>query len=295
MTTNLQESESLLASTKRLLNRFDLRARKGLAQHFLINREVLHNTVAAAELSKNDLVMEIGPGLGVLTRELAKASGWVVAVELDGTLASLLKNNIAPFQNITVINQDALAESPGDLLDQIKDQLPAGLSGGYKVVANLPYYITSAIFRHFLAAAARPKLMVIMVQKEIAQAVIAKPGDMSMLSLSVQFYGQPKIISYVPAECFYPAPKVDSAILRIDIYPRPAVEIKDEEAFFRLVKAGFKATRKQLINSLSRGLELPREEIQSLLDNAGIDPKRRAETLTLEEWARLYQTLIEMK
>jgi len=294
MNDKFLRSDSLLNETRRLLNQYGLHARKGLAQHFLINRDVLHKITAAAELVKNDLVMEIGPGLGVLTAELVVKAGWVIAVELDNQLAAILKENIPLSHNLTVINRDILEIEPGDLLKGLPPEMPADVNKSYKVVANLPYYITSHVLRHFLEAAVKPKIMVITIQKELAQSIIAQPGEMSLLSNSVQFYGKPKIISYIPPECFYPPPKVHSAILRIDIYPRPAVEVRDESSFFRLLRAGFKANRKQIINSLSSGLGLPKQEIQPLLNDAGIDPKRRAETLSLEDWARLFQACIEI-
>jgi 16S rRNA (adenine1518-N6/adenine1519-N6)-dimethyltransferase len=162
----------------------------------------------------------------------------------------------------------------------------------YKVVANLPYYITSPVLRHFLEASVKPTTMIVMVQKEVAEAIVAGPGQRSLLSISVQFYGKPVIIDRVPASAFYPTPEVDSAILRIDVYSRPAVDV-DEEGFFRMVKAGFTATRKQAVNSFMKGLGLPRDRVLELLQKAGIDPKRRAETFTLEEWARLWRVFGE--
>ena len=162
----------------------------------------------------------------------------------------------------------------------------------YKVVANLPYYITSPVLRHFLTSSAKPQTMVVMVQKEVAKAITAVPGKMSILSISVQFYGEPRIVSYVPAECFYPAPEVDSAILRINVYPQPPVPVTDERSFFELVRAGFSAARKQIANSLAQGLGLPKTEVLYLLAEAGILPRRRAETLTIDEWARLWQVRI---
>jgi 16S rRNA (adenine1518-N6/adenine1519-N6)-dimethyltransferase len=163
------------------------------------------------------------------------------------------------------------------------------------VVANLPYYITSPVLRHFLEASAKPQMMIVMVQKEVAEAIVAKPGEMSLLSISIQFYGEPRIISPVPAQCFYPAPEVDSAILRIDLYPRPAVAVTDVGSFFELVRAGFTAPRKQMVNSLAQGLGLPKDEILSLLQQADIVSQRRAETLTLEEWAGLWRVIKEKK
>jgi len=265
---------SLLVQTRRLLRQFDLRARKGLGQHFLIDGEVLKNIIAAAELTSTDTIIEVGSGLGVLTRELAQRAGRVIAIELDNKLAALLKQTLAPFNNVTIINDDVLKLEP------------ASLATDYKVVANLPYYITSPVLRHFLEAPIKPRVMILMVQKEVAEAIAARPGEMSLLAVSVQLYGEPKIISDVPAGCFYPPPKVDSAIVRIDLYPQPKVAV-DEEDFFELVRAGFSAPRKQLANSLAQGLGVPKSDALALLKAAGISPQRRAETLALEEWARL--------
>jgi 16S rRNA (adenine1518-N6/adenine1519-N6)-dimethyltransferase len=273
---------SLLTQTRRLLRQFDLRARKGLGQHFLIDGEVLKRITSAAELTPTDVIVEVGPGLGVLTRELAQKAGRVIAIELDNKLAAALKQTLAPFNNVTIINDDVLKIEPKNL------------ATAYKVVANLPYYITSPVLRHFLEASTKPRLMILMVQKEVAEAIVAKPGEMSLLAVSVQFYGEPRIISPVPAQCFYPAPKVDSAILRINLYPQPRVMV-DEGGFFAVVRAGFTAPRKQLVNSLAQGLEVSKSEILPRLETAGITPQRRAETLTLEEWARLWQVFKEKR
>jgi len=280
---------SLLTQTRRLLRQFDLRARKGLGQHFLIDEEVLKLITSAAELTPADVVVEVGPGLGILTRELARQVGRVIAIELDNKLAALLPQTLSSFKNVTIINDDILKIEPEALLKEQKVRFP------YKVVANLPYYITSPVLRHFLEASAKPQMMLVMVQKEVAEAIVAKPGEMSLLSISIQFYGEPRIISYVPAQCFYPAPEVDSAILRIDLYPRPAVAVTDVGSFFELVRAGFTAPRKQMVNSLAQGLGLPKDEILSLLQQADIVSQRRAETLTLEEWAGLWRVIKEKK
>jgi 16S rRNA (adenine1518-N6/adenine1519-N6)-dimethyltransferase len=279
---------SLLTQTKRLLRQFDLQARKGLGQHFLIDGEVLRLIASAAELAPADVIVEVGPGLGVLTKELAGQAGRVIAIELDNKLAALLKQTLASFNNVTIINDDVLQIEPEDLL---KGQAATG----YKVVANLPYYIASPVLRHFLEARAKPQAMVVMVQKEVAEAIVAKAGDMSLLSVGVQFYGKPRIISHVPAQCFYPAPKVDSALLRIDLYPQPAVAVSDESSFFDLVRAGFAAPRKQMVNSLAQGLGRAKTEVLPLLERADIASQRRAETLTLGEWARLWRVFEERK
>ncbi len=280
------EEEPLLAQAKSLLRQSGLRARKGLGQHFLVAESVLRLSSAAAELDPGDVVIEVGPGLGVLTRELAGKAGQVFAVELDSKLAALLKQTLAPVGNVTVINDDILSIDPAGLLWGLGEKFPAA---GYKVVANLPYYVASAVLRHFLTASLKPQLMVVMVQKEVAQAIVAEPGGMSLLSVSVQFYGEPQVVGYVPASCFYPEPKVDSAVLRIRVPPQPMVAVSNEGSFFALVRAGFSASRKQLANSLAHGLGLSKDEVLPLLEAADILPRRRAETLTINEWERLWQ------
>jgi len=274
----------LHSQTRKELQRLDLHAKKGLGQHFLVDEQVLKRLISAAELTANDTVVEVGPGLGILTRELAKKSGRVIAIEVDTRLASVLKETLALLPNVDIINADVLASDPGALLAK---ETP------YKVVANLPYYIASAVLRHFLEASIKPRLMVVTVQKEVAQTIVAQPGKMRLLSVSVQFYGHPTIVYYVPARSFYPPPKVSSAILRIDLYDRPALAVKDEAAFFRVVRGGFSAPRKQLHNSLAQGLEMSTGDAVALLKEAGINQKRRAETLSLEEWATIYRLFVE--
>jgi 16S rRNA (adenine1518-N6/adenine1519-N6)-dimethyltransferase len=278
------KEEALLAETRRLLRRFDLKARKRLGQHFLVDSDVLQQVLSAAELTADDVVIEVGPGLGILTGELARRAKRVIAVELDDKLADLLRQETASFPNVRVISGDILKIDLSTVLPEIE---------GYKVVANLPYYITSPVLRHFLEAPVKPGLMVVMVQKEVAEAIAAGPGKRSLLSISVQFYGRPRIMSAVPAESFYPAPKVDSAILRIDLYPEPAVAVEDVDSFFQTVRAGFASPRKQLANSLSYGLEIPKAEATKILEKANISLQRRAETLTLEEWAGLQRAFVQ--
>ncbi|HEY32733.1 MAG TPA: ribosomal RNA small subunit methyltransferase A [Dehalococcoidia bacterium] len=281
------ETPSLLTETRQLLRRYGLHARKKLGQHFLIDREVLETVMGAAGLTSGDIVIEVGPGLGVLTRELAGQAGRVITVELDDRLAAALKEALSSLHNVTVVNEDILKLDPAVLLKE------SGSQGKYKVVANLPYYITSPVMRHFLEASVRPQTMVVMVQREVAEAIAAQPGRMSLLSVSVQFYGQPTIVGHVPAESFYPVPEVDSAVLKIDIYPEPKVMIGDVDDFFGVVRAGFSAARKQLLNSLAQGLGLSRDEVLPLLAKAGIESRRRAETLSLEEWAGLWEAFTE--
>ena len=277
---------ALLAETKRWLRQLDLRARKRLGQHFLIDSDVLQRILDAAELTAGDTVLEIGPGLGILTRELAHRVKQVIAIELDDKLAGRLKQTAASSPNVTIINKDILKVDPAALVPKAEQ---------YKVVANLPYYITSPVLRHFLEASIKPALMVVMVQKEVAEAIAAGPGKRSLLSISVQFYGRPAIISRVPAKSFYPAPEVDSAILRIDLYTKPQVAVDDADSFFETVRAGFANPRKQIANSLAYGLEIPKTDVAILLEKAGITPQRRPETLTIEEWAQLYKVYSQWK
>jgi 16S rRNA (adenine1518-N6/adenine1519-N6)-dimethyltransferase len=276
--------ESLTQSARRLLNSLDARAKKSLGQHFLIDSGVLCKIVESAGLSPRDTVIEVGPGLGVLTAELARRAGRVIAVELDDNLAQLLSQTLAWASNLTIVHEDVLKVTPSALLAS------AGVVAEheYKVVANLPYYITSAVLRHFLEGDVRPETMVVMVQKEVAKAITAQPGEMSLLSVAVQFYGEALIVSSVSAHAFYPAPRVDSAILKIRLYSQPLIGPDQTDSFFELVRAGFCANRKQLVNSLSQGLSRPKDEIRPLLEKASIEPVRRAETLAIAEWVKLW-------
>jgi 16S rRNA (adenine1518-N6/adenine1519-N6)-dimethyltransferase len=256
-----------------------LKARKSLGQNFLVNDNVRDNIIEAAGLSAGDTVIEVGPGLGILTEKLASHAGRVIAVELDDSLAERLTNRLVRFTNIHIINADILSL---DLNSLIKH-------GTYKVVANIPYYITSPILRFFMQAELRPSLMVIMMQEEVARDVTAKPGAMGFLAVSMRLFSIPRLICRVPADCFYPAPRVDSAVVRFDILPRPAVEVGDVEGFLELVHAGFGAPRKQLHNSLAIGLGLEPAAAEKILVRAGIDSHRRPGTLTLDEWSALYR------
>jgi 16S rRNA (adenine1518-N6/adenine1519-N6)-dimethyltransferase len=272
---------------RQVLRQFGFKPKKRLGQHFLIDEAVLERILSAAELSPGDIVVEIGPGLGILTEGLAKLGARIIAVELDSKLIALLKKRLATFPNIKVIHADILKVTPRQLL---QDNLPASeIVRGYKVIANLPYYITSPVLRHFLEAQPRPSEMVVMVQKEVGEAIAAVPGKMSLLSVKTQFYSKPAIISYVPAASFYPSPKVDSVILRLDVYSQSPIEVSDVASFFDIVIHGFSSPRKQLRNSLAHSLEMPPSQVVSLLEKAGIETKRRAETLSLEEWRELWK------
>ena len=211
-----------MSQTRALLERFGLSARKGLGQNFLIDRGVLDKIIAAAGIENTDTVVEVGPGLGVLTRALAEKAGKVVSVELDRNMVALLRETMAGVPNVAIVERDILDTPPESLVGE----------SNYKVVANLPYYITSPVLRHFLESTHQPQSLVVMVQKEVARQIVARPPETSLLSVAIQFFGTPRIVSYVPAGAFYPPPKVASAILRIDVLPERRLSVEDEAVFF---------------------------------------------------------------
>ena len=269
----------------RLLEQWDLRPSKGLGQNFLIDPAALEKIVAAAGLTPDDAVLEVGAGLGTLTRRLAQEAGRVVAVELDQRLIPVLESVLAGLDNVTLVQGDILALDPAALFQPPTSNLP------YKVVANLPYYITSAVLRHLLEAALKPQRMVLTVQREVAERIVAKPGQMSLLAVSVQFYGQPRLLFRLKPGSFYPSPEVESAVMRVDLHPTPPVPVEETAAFFRVVRAGFAQRRKQLRNTLAAGLRQPPEEVADRLREVGVDPRQRAEALSLEEWGRVARAL----
>ncbi|HSW58853.1 MAG TPA: 16S rRNA (adenine(1518)-N(6)/adenine(1519)-N(6))-dimethyltransferase RsmA [Dehalococcoidales bacterium] len=297
MTESVPQEKSLLAQAKELLRQNQVQAKKSLGQNFLINPAVLDKITRASDLTERDLVFEVGPGLGVLTRQLIALSGHVIAVEVDRRMVELLNKTLGSPPNLSLVQQDILDIEPAELVRQESFRFSSSIPRPYhyKVVANLPYYITQAVIRRFCEAELKPDLMVIMVQKEVARNIVAAPGDLSILAVSIQFFGRPRIVDIVPAGNFYPAPRVDSAILKIEMYPGPAVPVASEADFFKTVRAGFCAARKQVANALSQGLAIPRAEVLSLMQKAGVEPQKRAETLTLEEWARLTKVFFEEK
>jgi 16S rRNA (adenine1518-N6/adenine1519-N6)-dimethyltransferase len=273
----------MTTSIPALLRAYGLHPRKGLGQNFLADPVALGRIVAAADLSPDDAVVEVGAGLGTLTRLLADQAGQVVAVELDDQLVKILREQLGGVSNARIVHGDILAIPDLGFPER-----------GYKLVGNLPYYITSAVLRRFLEVRPRPRLMVVTVQREVAERIVARPPDMSLLAVSVQFYGQPRIAARIPAGAFYPPPKVDSAVVRIDVGEQPTVTLGEginEAAFFRAVRAGFNQKRKTLRNALSAGLALPPARVEEALARAGIDPRRRAETLGLQEWAEVTRFL----
>jgi len=264
MTTNIRA----------LLEQHEIDPKKSLGQNFLHDPLSLERIVNAASLTSEDTVVEVGPGTGVLTKRLAALARRVIAVELDDRLIPILAQ--LP-ENVHIVNADILTTDVEKLVG----------SEPYKVVANLPYYITSAILRHTLEIAHKPTLMVLTVQQEVADRLVAKPGDMSVLAVSMQYYGTPKIVGRIGSAAFYPRPGVASAIVKIDVFPQPQVQVPDDASFFKVVRAGFSQKRKQIKNALGGGLAMEHAQAAEHLTKAGIDPTRRAETLTIEEWAAL--------
>lgn len=268
-------------SPKQLLAYHGLEPKKSLGQNFLADDHILAEISSAADLRAGDQVLEIGPGLGALTVHLAQTAGRVVAIELDDRLLPILQAVLHNDTNVLVVHGDILAQDPAGWF----------ANHSYKVIANVPYYITAAILRHLLSGRAKPQLMVLTVQKEVAERLTARPGDLSLLAMSVQLYGQARIVGEIKAGAFWPRPDVDSAIIRIDLHPTPLLPMAEEKSFFRLLKTGFSQKRKQLQKNL-RGLAgLRPEQIPPLLAQANLDGQRRAETLTIEEWLTLHKLI----
>jgi len=268
---------------KEQMTAYGLNPKKSLGQNFMHDPNTIEKIVVTAEIMPNDTVLEVGPGTGELTARLAQAARHVMAVEVDARLMPLLEERFVDYRNVYFVFEDILKT---DVLSLIGPK-------EFIVVANVPYYITTAILEHLLSAYRRPKRVVTTMQYEVAQRICAKPGDMTLLSVSVQYYGAAQIVSKLNPAVFWPRPGVDSAILRIDTYERPLVETPGDDLFFRVVKAGFSQKRKQLKNALSGGLQIKSQLAREYLDEAEIDSTRRAETLTLEEWARLSWAVAE--
>ena len=262
---------------KALLDSYDLQPKKSLGQNFMHDPNTLDKVVAAAELAPDDIVVEVGAGTGALTAALAKAAAQVFAIEVDGRFQELLEERFDDAPNVYLIFGDVLKT---DIRALVGDQ-------PYIVVANVPYYISSAILWHFLESGAPPGRMVLTMQYEVAERIIGKAGALNLLSVAARFYGVARIVGKLSPAVFWPRPNIHSAIVRIDPHPAPPVSVPSSEAFFRMARAGFSLKRKQLKNALAAGLRIKPAAATELLRAADIDPRRRAETLTLEEWARL--------
>jgi 16S rRNA (adenine1518-N6/adenine1519-N6)-dimethyltransferase len=275
----------------RVLRERHLRPKKGLGQHFLVDPQAVQKIVDAAEIDEGDTVLEVGPGPGTLTVPLAQRAGQVVAVEIDERMLDPLRELLQSHDNVRIVHGDILEQDVASLVGQ----------GPFKVVANLPYHITSAVLRHLLESCPRPSLLVVTVQREVADRIVGRSDrrsrhkqsqKMSLLAISIQFYGRPRIVARVPAGAFRPMPKVDSAVVRIETHDPLPWDVPDERAFFRVVRAGFAQSRKQLHNALRGGLHLADELLSAALATSGIDGERRAETLSVDEWVALSNALV---
>lgn len=261
-----------------LLRKYGLRPKKGLGQNFLSDPVILKKVVQAGGITGEDTVLEIGPGLGTLTRELSGSARQVVAVEIDENMFGPLGEVLAQAENVRLVQGDILEQSIPDLMAAPQP---------YVVIANIPYYITSAILRHLLESGHPPLRLALTVQREVGERICAQPPDMSLLALSVQVYGTPHVTFRIPAGAFYPPPKVDSVVVQVDVFPEPLIPTGTLDLFFRLAKAGFSQKRKMLRNSLSGGMQWSKAQAETVLERAEIDPQRRAETLSIVEWRRV--------
>ncbi len=276
-----------IANVRHALRQLGVQPTRALGQNFLIDGTALATIVAAGEVTADTFVVEVGPGLGVLTWELVRSAGQVIAIELDSRLAARLRTEFAMHSNLTIYQQDVLTI---DVAQMTQGQ-------AYRVVANLPYAITSPVLRLFLEATHPPDLMTVLVQREVAQRICAEPGDMSVLAHAMQIRAVPELVAVVAPESFMPAPAVYSAVLRLRRRPTPLVDPLEEPGVMKVIKAGFLHARKQLGNSLAsglaaHGLHCDRSTVQELLRTCDIDPMRRAETVSIDEWVRVSRALM---
>ncbi len=264
-------------SPKALLDSYGVQPKKSLGQNFMHDPNTLRKVVNAADVRSGDIVVEVGAGAGALTDVLADAAGQVFAIEIDERMRPLLEERFEERDNVYLVFSDILKTDIDALLGD----------DDYLVVANVPYYISSAILWRFLEARRAPRRIVMTMQYEVAERIIGAPGAMNLLSVAVQFYGRPRIIGKIGPAVFWPRPNIHSAIIRIETQAERPVNVPSQETFFKVLRAGFSLKRKQLKNSLGSGLGIKAREASSLLQAADIDPQRRAETLSLQEWARL--------
>jgi len=270
-------SQPLQQPISAILNKHGLLPDKSLGQNFLTDPNILEKITSIAGVTEKDTVLEIGAGLGHLTAQLARSAKQVAAVELDERFIPVLEENLAEYKNIRIIQGDILSLNPQDLVQQ----------NNYLVVANIPYYITSRIIRNLLESELKPTRIILTIQHEVAQRICARTGKMSLLSLSVLMYGEPSLEMRIPAGAFFPPPKVDSAVVLVKLYPEPLLKGDMRAKFFEIIKAGFLHKRKTLRNSLSKGLAWAPSQAEKFLVEAGIDPQRRAETISMDEWIEL--------
>ena len=279
--------------TIEVLKKYNFNFQKRFGQNFLIDSNILEKIVSAAEVTKDDCVLEIGPGIGTMTQYLAESAREVIAVEIDKTLIPILEDTLSPYHNVTVINEDILKVDIRKLVEEKNQGHPI------KVVANLPYYITTPIIMVLFESHVPLKSITIMVQKEVADRMQVGPGtkDYGALSLAVQYYAKPEVVAYVSPECFIPKPNVGSAVIRLDRYENPPVCVENEEFMFKVIRAAFNQRRKTLANGLGNASDLPITRIQAAeaLEELSFGASVRGEALTLEEFAKLSNYLWKMK
>ncbi len=274
-------------NTVAVLQKYNFVFQKKYGQNFLIDPHVLEKIVDAAQIAGDDCVLEIGPGIGTMTQYLAERAREVVAVEIDRALIPILQDTLSAYTNVSIINEDIMKVDVDRIVRERNQGRPI------KVVANLPYYITTPIVMNLLESRVPLRSVTIMVQKEVADRMQVGPGtkDYGALSLAVQYYAQPEIVARVPSNCFMPRPGVDSAVIRLSIYPEPPVKAEDEKYMFALIRASFNQRRKTLANSLSNGMGIPREQVTAALREMGLSAAIRGEALTLEQFAALSDLL----
>ena len=294
--TERQEKMEKLSNPQKtieVIKKYDFAFQKKFGQNFLIDAHVLNKIIASADITKDDCVLEIGPGIGTMTQYLAEAAGKVVAVEIDRNLIPILSETLADYENVTVINEDVLKLDIAKLADEYNQGRPI------KVVANLPYYITTPIIMGLFEKNVPVDSITVMVQKEVADRMQVGPGtkDYGALSLAVQYYAKPEIVANVPPNCFMPRPKVGSAVIKLTRYEKPPVEVHDERLMFRLIRASFNQRRKTLANGLKNSAELDytKEEIEAAIEALGRGASIRGEALTLEEFAKLADFLYDCR
>ncbi len=282
------------ATIKDIRERYGFRLTKSLGQNFLTDKNIIDNIIEASNIGENDLVIEIGPGIGVITKEAAAKAGSVIAVEIDKNLIPILQETLADETNVKIINRDILKTDLTAVIEEEKKNFPQ--MENVRIIGNLPYYITTPIIMKLLEDGVPADSITVMMQKEVADRIKAAPGnkERGALSVAVQYYCQVVKVTDVPKEVFVPAPKVDSTVLRLDIRKEKPVELKDDKLFFKAVKSGFAQRRKTLLNSLASGTGLGKDKIGQILEEAGIDPGRRAETLDIDEFAKIANGMFEM-
>lgn len=274
-------------NTIAVLQKYNFVFQKKFGQNFLIDSHVLEKIVDAAQITDEDCVLEIGPGIGTMTQYLAESAREVVAVEIDRALIPILQDTLSGYDNVTVLNEDIMKVDVGRIVRERNQGKPI------KVVANLPYYITTPIVMNLLENHVPLQSITVMVQREVADRMQVGPGtkDYGALSLAVQYYTKPEIVAHVPANCFMPRPSVDSAVIRLTRYQEPPVEVQDEKYLFALIRASFNQRRKTLANGLANGMGIPREQVTAALEEMGLSATTRGEALTLEQFARLSNLL----